>query len=170
MLINTLGGIANLMNQLDDLLFGPAGLQSAFSRRHLPAQLPEHGSLIVTDPALLQAIAAAGGPAIAGAGLRVGVRADGTVSYMNPEYWYRAYLRKESSGSSGVMENKSNVKGLMIIASVVAVIIAILMLLSWMNSVARRDAAERESRQRASEIEEHVRRHSVELGTDAEEH
>jgi len=62
--------------------------------RHLPAQLPEHGSLIVTDPALLQAIAAAGGPAIAGAGLRVGVRADGTVSYMNPEYWYRAYLRK----------------------------------------------------------------------------
>lgn len=62
--------------------------------RHLPPRLPEHGSLVVTDPALLQAVAAAGGPAIAGAGIRIGVRADGTVSYMNPDYWYRAYLRK----------------------------------------------------------------------------
>ena len=92
------------------------------------------------------------------------------VAVLAPFAGYRAYLCKEASGSSGVMENKSNVKGLMIIAAVVAVIVAFLMLLSWMNSVARRDAAERESRQRAIQIEEHVRRHSVELGTDAEEY
>lgn len=62
--------------------------------RHLPPRLAGHGTLVVTDPALLRAVGAAGGPAIAGAALRVGVRADGTVSYMNPDYWYRAYLRQ----------------------------------------------------------------------------
>ena len=61
--------------------------------RHQPAGLPQHGSVIVTDRALLDAIRGAGGVAIVGAGLRVGVKSDGTVSYMNPEYWYRAYLR-----------------------------------------------------------------------------
>jgi hypothetical protein len=60
---------------------------------HLPRGLPQHGSLIVTDRALLDAVRSAGGVAIVGAGLRVGVKSDGTVSYMNPEYWYRAYLR-----------------------------------------------------------------------------
>lgn len=62
--------------------------------RHVPPRLAGHGSLIVTDPALLRAIGAAGGAAIAGAGIRVGVRADGSVSYMNPDYWYRAYLQQ----------------------------------------------------------------------------
>jgi hypothetical protein len=61
--------------------------------RHLPKGLPQHGSLIVTDRALLDAVRTAGGVAIVGAGLRIGVKSDGTVSYMNPEYWYRAYLR-----------------------------------------------------------------------------
>jgi hypothetical protein len=61
--------------------------------RHLPKGLPQHGSLVVTDRALLDAVRHAGGVAIVGAGLRVGVKSDGTVTYMNPEYWYRAYLR-----------------------------------------------------------------------------
>ena len=37
---------------------------------------------------------------IAGAGVRVGVKGDGTVSYMNPEYWYRAYFRKDFSSKA----------------------------------------------------------------------
>jgi hypothetical protein len=61
--------------------------------RHFPQGLPQHGSLVVTDRALLEAIRAAGGVAIVSASLRVGVKSDGSVSYMNPEYWYRAYLR-----------------------------------------------------------------------------
>lgn len=61
--------------------------------RHLPAGLPQHGSVIVTDRGLLDAVRSAGGVAIVGAALRVGVKSDGSVSYMNPEYWSRAYLR-----------------------------------------------------------------------------
>jgi len=61
--------------------------------RHQPAGLAQHGSLIVTDRALLDAVRSIGGVAIVGATLRVGVKSDGSVSYMNPEYWYRAYLR-----------------------------------------------------------------------------
>lgn len=61
--------------------------------RHQPKGLPQHGSLVVTDRALLEAVRAAGGVAIVGASLRVGVKSDGSVSYMNPEYWYRATLR-----------------------------------------------------------------------------
>lgn len=62
--------------------------------RHQPAGLPRHGTLVVTDKAMLDAVLVAGGQAIVGAAIRVGVQADGRVSYMNPDYWYRAYLRK----------------------------------------------------------------------------
>lgn len=61
--------------------------------RHRPRGLPQYGSVVATDPALLKAIGQAGGPAILAAGIRVGVKSDGTVSYLNPEYWARAYLR-----------------------------------------------------------------------------
>jgi hypothetical protein len=61
--------------------------------RHTPKGLPAHASLVVTDTAMLEAIRTIGGPGIIAAGIRVGVQADGTVSYMNPDYWYRAYLR-----------------------------------------------------------------------------
>lgn len=61
--------------------------------RHTPKGLPGHASLVVTDPALLEAIHATGGASIIASGIRVGVQADGTVSYMNPDYWFRAYLR-----------------------------------------------------------------------------
>ena len=61
--------------------------------RHAPKGLATHASLVVTDPAMLEAIRSAGGSAIVAAGIRVGVKSDGTVSYMNPDYWFRAYLR-----------------------------------------------------------------------------
>ncbi len=63
--------------------------------RHTPQGLPNHASIVVTDKGMLDAIRAIGGSAIVGAGIRVGVKSDGSVSYINPEYWYRAYLRKD---------------------------------------------------------------------------
>ncbi|MBW8315049.1 MAG: hypothetical protein K0M73_09220 [Hydrogenophaga sp.] len=61
--------------------------------RHTPPGLPGHASLVVTDPDMLAAVRSLGGPAIVAAAIRVGLQSDGTLSYMNPEYWYRAYLR-----------------------------------------------------------------------------
>ena len=63
--------------------------------RHTPGGVPGHGVVVVTDKGMLDAIRNIGGTAIVGAGVRVGVKSDGTVSYMNPEYWYRAYFRKD---------------------------------------------------------------------------
>lgn len=61
--------------------------------RHQPPGLPQRGSVIVTDPGLLAAIRGIGGSAVVAAGIRIGVQGDGTVSYINPDYWYRAFLR-----------------------------------------------------------------------------
>ena len=68
--------------------------------KYTPSGLPGYGVIVVTDKAMLGTIHRLGGPAIVGAGIRVGVKSDGIVSYINPEYWYRAYLRK----SYGVAE------------------------------------------------------------------
>lgn len=62
--------------------------------KHTPPGLPGYGVVIVTDNAMLGTIKTLGGASIVGAAIRVGVKSDGVVSYMNPEYWYRAYLRK----------------------------------------------------------------------------
>jgi hypothetical protein len=72
--------------------------------RHTPKGLPEHGSVVVTDAAVLEALRAIGGSAIVAAGIRVGVRSDGTVSYMNPEYWYRAYLRGQFDAAQAAVQ------------------------------------------------------------------
>jgi len=61
--------------------------------RYQPKGLAEHGVVVATDPALLDAVAAIGGAAVMAAPIRVGVRGDGAVYYTNPEYWARAYLR-----------------------------------------------------------------------------
>jgi len=63
--------------------------------RHTPPGLPGHASLVITDPEMLAAIRAIGGSAIVASGIRIGLQSDGTLSYMNPEYWYRAYLRSQ---------------------------------------------------------------------------
>lgn len=61
--------------------------------RHTPKGMPRHASLVVTDPAVLEVIRSIGGSSVIASGIRIGVQSDGTVSYMNPDYWYRAYLR-----------------------------------------------------------------------------
>ena len=61
--------------------------------QYFPRQLPDYGVVVVADEGLLNEIRALGGATIVGAAIRVGVRADGGVIYMNPDYWYRAYFR-----------------------------------------------------------------------------
>lgn len=73
--------------------------------RHTPKGLPQHASLVVTDPAVLEAIRSIGGSAVIASGIRVGVQTDGTVSYMNPGYWYRAYLRDQFKAAQGPVQS-----------------------------------------------------------------
>ena len=61
--------------------------------RHMPKGIATNATVVVTDADILEAVGKVGGSAIAAAALRVGVRADGSVSYMNPDYWYRAFVR-----------------------------------------------------------------------------
>lgn len=74
--------------------------------KYAPAALPGFGVVIVTDNAMLGTIKSQGGANIVGAAIRVGVKSDGTVSYMNPDYWYRAYFR------DGFKAAERTVKGL----------------------------------------------------------
>lgn len=62
--------------------------------RYLPQGLPTHGVVVATDAAMLAKIREFGGTAIVAAPIRVGIATDGTVSYSNPDYWYRAFLRQ----------------------------------------------------------------------------
>ncbi len=61
--------------------------------KYFPRNLPGHGVVIATDEKILAEIGNLGGSTILGASVRVGIKSDGTVSYMNPNYWYRAYFR-----------------------------------------------------------------------------
>jgi hypothetical protein len=72
-------------NRLGAAGFKPVG-------RFTPQGLVGYGVVVVTEEGVLDAIARIGGASIVGAGIRVGVKKDGTVSYINPGYWYRAYL------------------------------------------------------------------------------
>ncbi len=62
--------------------------------RHMPPGLPQHASIVVTEPGFSAALTQIGGSAVVGLPIRVGVKADGTVSYQNLEYWQRAFLRE----------------------------------------------------------------------------
>ena len=73
--------------------------------RHTPPGLAGRASLVVTDPAVLEAIHTIGGAAIVGAGIRVAVQADGAVSYINPDYWYRAYLRGQFESAQAAVSS-----------------------------------------------------------------
>ncbi|MDP1607186.1 MAG: hypothetical protein Q8L93_11210 [Rhodocyclaceae bacterium] len=63
--------------------------------QHLPAGLPQYGVIVVTEPDFSAALTQLGGTAVVGLPIRVGVKADGAVSYLNLEYWQRAYLRQD---------------------------------------------------------------------------
>ena len=62
--------------------------------RHLPKGLAA-GTVVVTEAGLLEAVKQVGGAAVTAAPLRVGVKADGTVSYINLEYWLHGFVRKD---------------------------------------------------------------------------
>jgi hypothetical protein len=72
--------------------------------RHMPKGLPQNGILVVTDAGILDAIRSIGGSAVIASGIRVGVQSNGTVSYMNPDYWYRAYLRGKFSNAQAAVK------------------------------------------------------------------
>lgn len=61
--------------------------------RYQPRGLAGHGVIVATEPGLVEAARQIGGTAVVAIPLRIGVKADGTVSYINTEYWGRAYLR-----------------------------------------------------------------------------
>jgi hypothetical protein len=62
--------------------------------KYFPKNLTGYGVVIATDDAMLNEVGSVGGNAVLGAAIRVGVKADGSVAYTNPDYWYRAYFRK----------------------------------------------------------------------------
>jgi hypothetical protein len=49
-----------------------------------------------------------GGTNIIGAAIRVGIKSDGEVSYMNPDYWYRAYFRSQFSQAEHAVQDLQN--------------------------------------------------------------
>lgn len=86
------GDLPVLMAQVEKKL---AAEGFTLAGRYVPKGSVQQGTVVVTDPGMLQAIHTLGGSAVIAAGIRVGVQSDGTVSYMTPEYWYRAYLRSQ---------------------------------------------------------------------------
>ncbi len=70
-----------------------AGFTSA--GQYVTTGLQGAGVVVVTDKDLMGVVRGMGGASIVAAPIRIGVRTDGTVSYMNLEYWLRAYLRKQ---------------------------------------------------------------------------
>jgi hypothetical protein len=87
------GGDLNTVMTTVESKLTRAGFQVA--GKYAPPGLPGYGVIVVTHPDMLRAIQHLGGASIVGAGIRVGVKSDGTVSYMNPDYWYRAFFRKQ---------------------------------------------------------------------------
>ena len=63
--------------------------------KYAPPGLSGYGVVVVSDKGLLDVVRRQGGAAIVAAPIRVGVKSDGTVTYMNMEYWTRAYFRNQ---------------------------------------------------------------------------
>ncbi len=86
------GDVQSVINQIEPKLTA-AGFQVI--GKHVPQGLPNVGVLVVTDKDLLGVVRNLGGAGIVAAPIRIGVKADGSVSYVNLEYWLRAYFRKQ---------------------------------------------------------------------------
>jgi len=72
--------------------------------KYFPKTLAGYGVVVATDDAMLDEVGSVGGNAILGAAIRVGVKADGSVTYTNPDYWYRAYFRKAFARKEGAVK------------------------------------------------------------------
>jgi hypothetical protein len=72
--------------------------------KYFPKNLAGYGVVVATDDAMLDEVGSVGGNAILGAAVRVGVKADGSVTYTNPDYWYRAYFRKAFDRKEGAVK------------------------------------------------------------------
>lgn len=95
------GGVKAAMTAAEQKLTG-AGFTVV--GRYQPQGIPSHGVIVVTDNGLTEAAKAIGGSAVIAIPIRVGVKSDGTVSYANPEYWGRAYLRKNYGKAEGAIK------------------------------------------------------------------
>jgi len=72
--------------------------------KYFPRNLAGHGVVVATDEAMLNEVGSVGGNAVLGAAIRVGVKADGSVAYTNPDYWYRAYFRRSFDKKEGAVK------------------------------------------------------------------
>ncbi len=86
------GDVQTVLSQVESKLT-TAGFKVA--GKYQPAGLAGYGVLIVTDKNLIDVVRKLGGASIVGAPIRIGVKSDGSVTYMNLEYWLRAYFRKQ---------------------------------------------------------------------------
>lgn len=72
--------------------------------KYFPKTLAGYGVVVATDDDMLDEVGSVGGNAILGAAIRVGVKADGSVTYTNPDYWYRAYFRNAFTKKEGAVK------------------------------------------------------------------
>ena len=72
--------------------------------KYFPKSLAGYGVVVATDEAMLGEVGSVGGHAVMGAAIRVGVKADGSVAYTNPDYWYRAYFRRGFDKKEGAVK------------------------------------------------------------------
>lgn len=74
--------------------------------KHTPKGIAGYATLVVSDPDMLEVIRASGAnSSIIAAGIRIGVSSDGAVTYMNPDYWYRAYMRGQYGAASKAIKS-----------------------------------------------------------------
>lgn len=71
---------------------------------HTPKGMPKQATVVATDAGLTDALKGVGGTAVVAMPIRVGVKADGTLSYVNLEYWQRAYLRGDYAKAEGTVK------------------------------------------------------------------
>jgi len=86
------GDVQAVMGQVEAKL-----LKAGFTilGKYAPPGLSGYGVVVVTDSVMQDVVRKLGGAAIVAAPIRVGVKSDGSVSYLNLEYWTRAYFRKQ---------------------------------------------------------------------------